>query len=407
MSALRGSAPGRRRPRWLGLAVLVLITACAPLPRRPKSPPCPSPPKPPSAAARYERARYTDLPGWGEAALAASFKAFVVGCARVAAASPLQVACAAARAVPAHDEPAVRNFFEAHFLPYRIIAPDGARKGLVTGYYEPILAGSLTRSPLYRIPVYGVPRDLVEVDLASQYPELKGMRLRGRLDGHRLVPYYSRAAIHRLSRSKLRGIGQGLPAPVLAWVADPVDLFFLQIQGSGQIRLPSGKRIRLGYANQNGYPYRSLGRYLIEQGDLEPGQASMQAIKAWAEAHPERLQQALDYNASYIFFRELPPNQPGPVGTLGVALSAGYSVAVDRRYVPLGAPAFLATTYPLSARTLDRLVVAQDTGGAIHGALRVDFFWGSGDAAGVLAGRMQQTGRLWLLWPRSAPAPNQ
>ena len=183
-----------------------------------------------------------------------------------------------------------------------------------------------------------------------------------------------------------------------------MEFFFLQIQGSGQIQLESGERIRVGFAEQNGHPYRSLGRHLVERGEMTLDQASMQSIKAWAAANPQRLQEALNHNASYVFFRELPA-AGGPSGALGVPLEAGYSIAVDARYVPLGAPVFLATTYPLSPQPLERLVLAQDTGGAIRGAVRADFFWGTGAEAGTLAGRMRQQGRLWLLWPRGEAPP--
>jgi membrane-bound lytic murein transglycosylase A len=162
--------------------------------------------------------------------------------------------------------------------------------------------------------------------------------------------------------------------------------------------------MRLGYADQNGHPYRSLGRHLVERGELRLEQASMQGIKNWAAAHPEKLQQALNVNASYVFFRELPA-RGGPIGSLGVPLSAGYSIAVDPGAVPLGAPVYLATTWPNTDRALERLVAAQDTGGAIRGALRADFFWGLGAEAGELAGRMRQRGRMWILWPRGAPPP--
>jgi membrane-bound lytic murein transglycosylase A len=244
--------------------------------------------------------------------------------------------------------------------------------------------------------VFGLPEDLVVVDLAAQYPELRGMRLRGRLNGRRLEPYYSRGEIDAQ--------GTSFGAPVIAWIADPVELFFLQIQGSGQIQLDSSERVRVGFAEQNGHPYRSLGRHLVERGEMTLDQASMQNIKAWAAANPQRLQEALSHNASYVFFREL-PSAGGPIGALGVPLEAGYSIAVDPRYVPLGAPVFLATTYPLSPQPLERLVLAQDTGGAIRGAVRADFFWGTGAEAGTLAGRMRQPGRMWLLWPRGEPLP--
>jgi membrane-bound lytic murein transglycosylase A len=322
-------------------------------------------------------------------------RAFVAGCARIAATSPLRGICEAARAVPAGDEPAARRFLEDRFQAWSVA---GAASGLVTGYYEPVLAGSRARTERFRLPVYGVPEDLVAVDLESVAPELKGMRLRGRLEGSRVVPYWSRGEIEA---------GPRFRAPVLAWVEDPVELFFLQIQGSGQIALPSGERLRLGYADHNGHPYRSMGRALIQRGELALEQTSMQGLKAWAAANPQKLREALDANPSYVFFREMAGASAadGPIGTLGVPLTAGYSIAVDPRHVPLGAPVFLATTWPLSAKPLERLVAAQDTGGAIRGAVRADFYWGSGAEAGVQAGRMRQQGRLWILWPRDEALP--
>lgn len=371
---------------------VILLASCAQLP----APcPCPPPSQPPTEA-RYEPVGFAALPGWGAAPLAAAVRAFVAGCARVAEGHAMRSACDAARQLPAGDEAAARAFFESTFAAYAVVAPDGAREGLVTGYYEPVLFASRQRNVLFTEPVYGVPEDLVVVDLAEQYPELRGMRLRGRLNGRRLQPYFSRGEIESRNGA--------FRAPVIAWVADPVDLFFLQIQGSGQLQLDSGERIRVGYADQNGHPYRSLGRLLVERGELTLEQASMQGIQAWAKANPQRLRDALNHNASYVFFRELPA-AAGPIGAFGVPLEAGYSVAVDPKFVPLGAPVFLATTYPLSEQPLERLVMAQDTGGAIKGAVRADFFWGSGPEAGELAGRMRQPGSLWVLWPRGAPLP--
>ncbi len=306
------------------------------------------------------------------------------------------MACDEAKALPAGDDAAARAFFERAFDAYAIVAPDGLAVGQVTGYYEPVIEGSRERSARFPRPVFGLPQDLVVVDLAGQYPELRGMRLRGRLNGRRLEPYYTRGEIDAQ--------GAAFGAPVIAWIADPVELFFLQVQGSGQIRLDTGERLRVGFAEQNGHPYRSLGRTLVERGEMTLDQASMQSIKAWAAANPGRYQEALNQNPSYVFFRELPP-AGGPSGALGVPLEAGYSIAVDPRYVPLGAPVFLATTYPLSTQPLERLVAAQDTGGAIRGAVRADFFWGTGAEAGALAGRMRQAGRMWLLWPRGEPLP--
>jgi len=298
--------------------------------------------------------------------------------------------------VPPDDEAAARQFFESQFTAYALRSSTSGDTGLLTGYYEPIIDGARQRDADNRIPIHGVPEDLIVVDLAAVNPDVRNMRLRGRLEGRRLVPYYSRAEIEARNAE--------LPAPVIAWTRDPVELFFLQIQGSGQVRLRDGERLRIGYADQNGHPFRSLGRYLVERGEMTLDQASMQNIKAWAAANPHKLREALNANPSYVFFREIRGNE-GPIGALGVPLTAGFSLAVDRRFVPLGAPVYVATTYPLSEERLERLMAAQDVGGAIRGVARGDFYWGSGAEAGALAGRMRNPARLWLLWPRGLPLP--
>lgn len=350
--------------------------------------------------AKYEPRRFADLPGWTLGGQAQALRAFLDSCPRVPQASPLRRACDAAAAIAPRDDATARIWLEGVFSPYAVIAADDASDGLITGYYEPILPGSRTRSARFRHPVHGAPEDLVSVDLAGVAPETRHLRLRGRLEGRRLVPYWS--------RSEIEARAGELRAPVLAWVENPVELFFLQIQGSGLIELEDGgrrgERIRVGYADQNGHPYRSLGRYLVEQGELTLEKASMQGIMTWAAANPAKLQEALNHNGSYVFFRELSASG-GPIGALGAPLSAGISLAVDPRHIPLGAPVFLATTYPLSERPLERLMVAQDTGGAIRGVVRGDFFWGIGAEAGLQAGRMRQRGRFWLLWPRGEPLP--
>lgn len=367
--------------RRLALSLILAVAACTALP--------PAPPRGP-----YEASSFEALPGWREAKLEPSLRAFLAGCPRAGGA--LIGACALASSVAPGDEAAARAFFETTFAPYALVAGDGSDTGLVTGYYEPLLRGSRTRSALYRYPVHGVPDDLVVIDLASVTPEVRNLRLRGRVEGRRVVPYWSRAEIEAR--------GEKFPAPVIAWVADPVDLFFLQVQGSGQIVLENGERMRVGYADQNGHPYRSVGRYLVERGELPLEQASMQSIKDWVAANPGKLREALNYNSSYVFFREV-ADPRGPFGALGVPLVPQYSVAVDRRFVPLGSPVYLETTLPLSEAPLARLMAAHDTGGAIRGLVRADLFWGSGDEAGALAGRMRQQGRLWLLWPRGEPLP--
>jgi membrane-bound lytic murein transglycosylase A len=379
------------------LPAILVLAGCAGLPAQPllplACPACPAPARP--VETKYQQTPYAQIPGWAVALLAPGLRAFTSGCARIAAATALRRACDAARALPVDDEAAARAFVEANFDAWALANADGTAEGMVTGYYEPVLAGSRTRSERFRHPVYGVPADLVAVDLEGAVSEVKGLRLRGRLDGTRLVPYWTRTEIETNGK---------FSAPVLAWVEDPVELFFLHIQGSGQIELGSGARLRLGYGEHNGHPYASIGRYLMQRGELALEQTSMQGIKAWAAANPGRLREALDSNPSYVFFREMAPGN-GPLGTLGAPLSAGYSLAIDPRSVPLGAPVFLATTMPLSSLPLHRLMAAQDTGGAIRGAVRADFYWGTGNEAGALAGRMRQQGRLWVLWPRGESLP--
>jgi membrane-bound lytic murein transglycosylase A len=375
------------------LLLILLSAGCAQVPQQ--QCPCP-PPKPAPERAQYIEWSYAALPGWDGLTLEPSLRAFIAGCAR--AGGPLINACALAATVPPGDEAAARRFFETTFTAYALVSSESGDTGTITGYYEPIIRGSRMPSALNRFPIYGVPDDLLVVDLAAVAPDTRNVRLRGRLDGRRVVPYYSRAEID--SRPET------LRAPVIGWAADPVELFFMQIQGSGQLELENGERVRLAYGDQNGHPYRSLGRHLVERGEMTLDQASMQNIKAWAAANPQKLQDALEVNPSYVFFRET-ADPRGPIGALGVALVPEYSIAVDRRFIPLGAPLFLATTYPLSVDPLMRVVAAHDTGGAIRGVVRADFFWGTGEAAGTLAGRMRQPGKMWLLWPRGEPLPRQ
>lgn len=352
---------------------------------------------------------YRALPGWDDDRQAAAWPAFRVGCkalvARARTQPPWQAPCAAASAVDGRDTASVRRFFEDNFTPYRVTSSDGAAQGLVTGYYEPLLSGSRAPSAQFPAPLYAPPDDLLIVDLAELYPELAGKRVRGRLDGRHVVPYWPRADI---DAGKAATNGKAL-----VYVSDPVDAFFLQIQGSGRVQLDDGSVLRVGYADQNGQPFRSVARVLIDRGELTLGEASMQGIREWGRQHPDRLPALLDENPSYVFFREVPPAPPGsleaaidgPIGSLGVPLLAERTIAVDPRSIPLGAPVFLVTTRPLSDEPLTRLVMAQDTGGAIRGPIRADYFWGFGADAGREAGRMRQQGEVWVLWPKDAPPP--
>jgi membrane-bound lytic murein transglycosylase A len=398
-----------RFPFALLAAVALTLAGCVTPP--PVAPPAPPPvaAPPPTLPARYEAVAWSALPGWGADRVAEAWPAFRAGCVPLAddaSSGPVwRAPCAAAATIDGRDVAAIRAFFESQFTPYRVLAADGADSGTITGYYEPKLTGSRTRTGRFSVPLYAAPDDLLTIDLASLHPDLKDRRLRGRLDGKRVVPYWSRADIERGAAP--------VADKVLVWVTDPVEAFFLQIQGSGRVELADGGVMRVGYADQNGHPFRSIGRVLIDRGELTLAQASLQGIKAWGQRNPDKLPALLDENPSYVFFREVPAPLPGtleaeidgPIGTLGVPLLRERTMAVDPRSVPLGAPVFLATTHPLSSQPLERLVLAQDTGGAIRGAVRGDFFWGFGDEAGRQAGRMKQVGRFFLLWPKGAPLP--
>lgn len=350
---------------------------------------------------RYEPGTWGQLPGWSTDDVQQAWPAFLASCTVLRAQSGWEPPCAAARGVPAGSSAAIHAYFERYFAPYRILDVPSRRPadtGLITGYYEPLLLGSRTRSAQFSVPLYAPPPDLLTVDLASLYPQLKGLRLRGRLEGHRVVPYYSRAQLP---------FDPALQGREIVWVHDALDAFLLEVQGSGRVQLPDGQVIRLQYADQNGQPYHAIGRYLVDIGELTVAQATVPGIRDWLARNPQRLTEVLNTNPSVVFFKEVPVADPraGPQGSEGLALTGGRSIAVDPACVPLGAPVFLATTWPGSGLPLQRLVVAQDTGGAIRGAPRADLFWGMGPEAGDLAGKTRQTGRLWLLWPRNMSLP--
>jgi membrane-bound lytic murein transglycosylase A len=404
----------------LAAALAILVASCTTTPEpRPAPPPvaqaapalvcppvekpvCPTPPPPPppqpEVRGKLVPAPWSELTAWGNETLRPSLEAFTRGCPVLEKQDAWKGVCAGAQTLlPNATEADVRSFFELNFDPWHVLNLDDSDSGMITGYYEPLLHGSLKRTDRYRYPLYAVPPDLLVIDLSSVYPDLKHKRLRGRLEGNRVVPYLSREEIDRD------------PAPLkgreLVWVDDPVDAFFLHIQGSGQVQLEDGTRMRVGYADQNGHPFRSLGRVLIDRGEIAPERASMQGIKEWARKHPRKVQEDLNANPSYVFVRELPRDLPGPLGALGVPLTPERSIAIDPRVIPLGAPVYLATTWPNTSEPLDRLMAAQDTGGAIAGGVRADFFWGFGDEAGALAGRMRQAGSMWVLMPKGVAPP--
>lgn len=409
--------------RALGTALLAAAGACetpAPLPATPAAAPAgvtptappaaatvPAlPPAAPSAtpaplaqtaagAAAYTRVAWGDLPGWAHDNHAEALPALIAGCRVLARQAPWHDLCAAAPAV--NGRAAARQFFETHFTPYRLANAEGTAEGFITGYYEPVIRGSRKRSARNAYPVYGLPDDMLTLELGDLAPELKSAAPRVRVEGNKVVPYHARAVIDG-EDSPLRG-------REIAWVEDLIDLFFMQVQGSGRIALEEGGVMRVGFAGHNGLPYRSIGRVLIERGDLAAHQASMQGIKAWAQANPGKLSELLHQNPRYVFFRELAGADTPPPGALGVPLTPLRSIAVDTRYVPLGVPVHIATTWPNTRKPLQRLMLAQDIGGAIRGTVRADFFWGGGAMAAREAGRMQQSLLMWVLLPNTMAQP--
>ena len=369
--------------------------------------PAPGAQRPPPIA-RFVAVEWSALPGWREDAVEAIEPALRAQCAGAATpaalAGPLARMCASYASRGALP---MRDWIERTLQPHAIESVDvdsrASREGLITGYHEPLLRGSRAPRGAFRTPLHRRPADLLAVDLRTVAPTTEGLRLRGRLDGTRVVPYHDRRAIET---------ARPLAGQELMWVDDPVDAFFLHVQGSGRVRLAEGDTVRVAYADQNGHPYVPLGRVLVERGLLTREQANAPGIKAFLRADPARAAELMRENPSYVFFTEerLPPGADaagafGPRGSLGVPLTPRRSVAVDPRFLPLGAPVFVDTPHPLRTGRLAQAFVAQDTGGAIRGAVRADVFWGPGQEAEQAAGVMRSPGRMWLLWPRGEPLP--
>ena len=387
---------------WLVLlGLMFFLAACKTTPLNKSSKPASTPPVAvsappvttlPAPTPIFTPSTWDNLPEWTTLDLTPSWAALMQSCRVLKAKPQWQSVCSGADLVDKNDSAAQRLFYEDKLTPYQVFNTDGSEQGVITGYYEPLLKGSRFKSERFRYPLYAVPDDMLEIDLGDAYPQLKGQRLRGRLTGKKVVPYFKRAEIDAGTDS--------LKGRELFWVENAVELFFLQIQGSGRIELVDGRQIKVGYAEQNGHPYVSIGKKLIEMGEMKLEDASMQGIKAWGEKNPTKLMSLLELNPSYVFFRELPEHLTAPLGALGVPLTNEYSIAVDPKTIPLGSPVFLATTQPNTSIPLNRLMLAQDTGGAIRGPVRADFFWGFGEKAASQAGRMKQKGRMWVLFPK-------
>ena len=328
---------------------------------------------------RWVAASWSELPDWAADRLAEFWPAFLRSCERPTPA--WFEACARARLDrPAASDGALRAWLQRELRPYRVESGERDPAGLATGYFEPLVEASRVARPGFRVALYGPPSDL-----ASR------------------KPYWTRQQIETLPAAQ-----RSLRGHEIAWLRDPLDALMLQIQGSGRLAFADrhdGKAttVRVAYAGHNDQPYLSIGRWLIDQGELRAGEASWPAIRAWARQHPARVDEMVRSNPRVVFFREEPLPDPaiGPKGAQGVPLTPGRSIAVDPMSVPYGTPVWLDTTEPLSTRPLRRLAVAQDTGSAIVGAVRADYFWGWGDDAEAQAGRMKQALRMWVLWPAS------
>ena len=356
------------------------------------STPAPAPATPPAATAtgpadevqatlqrprsRWVAVGWQDLPGWQADRVAEAWPALLKSCQRPA--PGWAALCAEALLRPPADEAATRAWLQQRLQPYRIESLQGSAEGLITGYYEPLVEASRTRRGAFQTPLHAPPADLSQ-----------------------RRPYWTRQQLDTLPAAQA-----ALKGREIAYVADPLDALVLQIQGSGRLRITGAdgrvQTVRLAFAGTNEQPYQSVGRWLIQQGELQAEGANWPAIKDWARRNPARVQQMLWANPRVVFFREEPLPDPtlGPRGAQGVPLTPGRSVAVDPQSVPYGTPLWLDTTEPLSARPLRRLVVAQDTGSAIVGPVRADYFWGWADDAEAQAGRMKQPLRWWALWPR-------
>jgi membrane-bound lytic murein transglycosylase A len=339
---------------------------------------------------------WSSLHGWQDDEHAEAWPALIQSCEKLAARKEnWKNICRDADTLAAPDNTAARLFFEKHFTPHRVVNKGGKKKGLITGYYEPLLNGSLAATERYRYPVYGRPPNLLTIDLGEIYPELAGKRLRGKIEGNtRVVPFFSRAEIDD-TESPLAG-------HELAWVDDPVSLFFLHVQGSGRIQLSNGETLAVGYADQNGYPYVSIGKQLLDMNELSKEEITLGSIRDWITEHPDQMESLLYSNPSYVFFTIRDSSLPGPLGSLNVPLTTERSIAVDNKFISSGLPVWLDTTLAEDDKPYQRLVLAQDTGGAIKGAVRADVFFGQGEKAERLAGTMKQQGMLFVLLPKKS-----
>ncbi len=369
----------------------------------------------PSQDITLQSVDFSDLPHWKSTSMVASLRTFQLSCQKFLKQDPEDPvgnpwitltakdwfpACKAALDTPADNPALAKDFFETWLQPMMFHQKKPAQ-GLFTGYFVPEIDASLAKTKEYSVPIYGTPTNLIRVDLKSFDPKLPSKQLSGRIKGHDLVPFYSREEIDQGAIDHV--------APILAYIRSPIDRLFLEIQGSGILRLTDGSTLNLGYAAQNGLPYTAIGGVLLKRGIMRYEAISLQSIQAYLHAHPEERDEIIYQNRSFVFFKHI--KQDGAFGTQNVKLTPGYSLAVDTNWVPLGMPVWLTTSFPdpqlNTHHPLHRLMVAQDTGGAINGTMRGDVFWGSGQEAAAIAGKMKNTGCYWLLIPKTKYSNNQ
>jgi len=321
---------------------------------------------------------FDELPSWKDENYQEALSSFINSCRSKKTRKIYNNLCERAK-----DTQDAQKFLETAFTPYTIFAKEGENSGLLTGYYEPELRGSLVKTEVYKYPLYATPSDLIVVDLSSIYPKLKDYRLRGKLEGNRVVPYAKRGE-EVLSQSE-----------IICYVDSKIDLFFLEIQGSGRVTLENEETLFIGYDNQNGHKYRAIGRYLVEIDAIKLEDVSLQSIRAWLEANPSRVDEVLNYNESLVYFKQ---RKHAASGSLGLELRAFRSIAVDRKYIPLGSMVYLNSK--IDEKKISTIVQAQDTGGAIKGAIRADIFLGFGVNAMSSAGKLNSSLQLWVLLPK-------
>lgn len=374
---------GKSRMKRTKIAILVLlgflVSACSQTPKKPGV---------------SEAVCWNKLEGWQQDQHSEAIPAIQAQCVRLSKKSDSwKQVCSAITEQVINDDTAARHFLEAHFVPHNIIGKKGINSGLITGYYEPTLYGSYQANERYKYPLYKQPDDMLIIKLDERFPQLKGKRVRGRVKGNTVVPYFSRAEIDDPERLPLAG-------QEVLWVDDADAAFFLHIQGSGRVQLPDGEMVGVGYANQNGHPYVAIGKKLIESGELTRDEVSLQTIRKWLKHNPDKADALKNQNPSYVFFRIRKDLENGPRGSLNVPLTQERSAAVDRKVIPLGTPLWVSTNLPTTGELYQRVVIAQDTGGAIVGPVRADLFFGRGERAEQLAGEMKQPGSIYALLPK-------